>query len=59
MIPITETTDHDQGPPPLHVGDVGHLAQVLIDAHRWAMMPPGDPIAERLVDGEGASHDPR
>jgi hypothetical protein len=58
MIPITETTDHDQGPPPLHVGDVGHLARVLIDGSRWAMMSPGDLIAAYTVE-EDVGHDPR
>ena len=54
MIP---TTDHDQGPPPLAVGNVDHLARVLLDGHRWALLPPGDPIAAYLLDGEGSSNE--
>ncbi len=55
------TTDFDAGPAPLVVGDVTHLARVLIDGRRWAMMPPGDMIAAFLlgIDGEGARHGPQ
>ncbi len=49
MIP---TADHDANLPPLLVGEVAHLARVLIDGHRWAMMPPGDLIAVYLLEGE-------
>ncbi len=47
---MIETTDHDQGSPPLHSGSGGVLIPVLIDGRRWAMVPPGDPIADHLVD---------
>ena len=47
MIP---TTDHDQGQPPLHSGRVGALATVRLDGHRWTVLPPGDPVADHLVD---------
>jgi hypothetical protein len=50
MIAITETTDHDCGPAPLHMPPLGVLVPTLIDGHRWAVLPPGDPIADRLVD---------
>ena len=46
MIP---TQDHDQGPAPLYSGPVGALAVICIDGHRWAMMPPGDPLSDRLA----------
>ena len=44
-----ETADHDEGPPPLYSGSGGFLVPVLID-HRWIMLPPGDPLAEYLVN---------
>ncbi len=47
MIP---TADHDQGPPVLYSGPVGALATVRLDGHRWAMMPPGDPVADHLIN---------
>ena len=46
MIP---TADHDAGPPPLYSGPLGVLAPVLLDGHRWAVLPPGDPIAGHLM----------
>ena len=49
MIP---TTDHDAGPPPLIVGDVDQLACVLLDRHCWALLLPGDQIAELLLGTE-------
>lgn len=49
MTPAIPTTDHDEGAPPLHVRDVGHLVRVLIDGRRWAMMSPGDPVAKILL----------
>ena len=61
------TADHDAGPPPLYGAPLGVLVPVLIDGHRWAVLPPGDPIATYLVDGvdrdqvadvEGTNHDP-
>ena len=59
---MIETVDHDQGTAPLYCGPVGHLARVLLDGHRWATIPPGDPIAEHLVAAGGhvvePSHDP-
>ena len=50
MAAMIETTDHDQGSPPLYSGPVGALVAVLLDGHRWAMVPPGDPVAAHLVD---------
>ncbi len=47
MIP---TTNHDAGPPPLYSGPVGALMAVRFDGRRWAMVPPGDPVAAHLVD---------
>lgn len=47
MIP---TTDHDAGPPPLYSAPLGVLVPVLLDGGCWVIMPPGDPIAEHLVD---------
>ncbi len=49
---MIETTDHDAGPPLLYVGEVGHLVQVQIDGHRWALLLPGDAVAELLVGTE-------
>ena len=57
MTAITETTDHDAGLPPLILPAIGFLVPVLLDGHRWAMVPPGDPIAQHLVDGEGSSNE--
>ena len=51
MIP---TADHDAGPPPLYGALLGVLVFVLLDGHRWVMIPPGDPISARLVGAEVA-----
>ncbi len=46
---MTETADHDQGQPPLYCGPAGALVIVLLDGQRWAALPPGDPLADRLA----------
>lgn len=60
MIPAIEAADHDAGPPPLYSGPLGVLAPVLLDGHRWAVLAPGDMIADHLlgIDMEDASHAP-
>lgn len=52
MIPIT---DHEAGPPPLYGAPLGVLVPVLIDGHRWAVLPPGDPLVDHLaaIEAEG------
>ena len=45
-----ETTDHDAGPPPRYGAPLSFLVPVMIDGHRWVALPPGDPIAEHLVE---------
>lgn len=59
MIPIP-TADHDANVPPLFLPPLGVLVPVLLDGHRWIVAPPGDPVAEFLLDRdmEGTSHDP-
>ena len=53
MTSIVETVDHDEGRPPLYMGAVpGFLALVLIDGHRWVVVPPGDAIAQYMVGAE-------
>ena len=52
MTAAIPTADHDAGLPPLIVGEVDHLVQVLVDGRRWALVLPGDAIVEHLVDGE-------
>ncbi len=61
MTPAIETTDHDQGPPPLYCGSGGFLVPIMLDGHRWALLPPGDPVVAHLVnhDVEGHGHAPR
>ena len=54
---MTSTTDHDAGPPPLYSGSGGVLVPVLLDGHRWALLPPGDPVAAYVVDREGSSNE--
>ena len=51
---VIPTTDHDAGPPPLYGAPHSVLVPVLIDGHRWAMIPPGDPIAAYLVGAKVA-----
>ena len=53
MIP---TADHDAGPPPLYGDPFGFLVPVMIDGHRWVVLPPGDPIAEHLVEPGTGRH---
>ncbi len=50
MAAVIPTTDPDQGPPPLYSGRVGALVAVRLDDRRWAMVPPGDPVADHLVE---------
>ncbi len=52
MTAVTETTDHDQGPPPLHMPPLGVLVPVLFDRHCWALLLPGDQLAELLLSIE-------
>ena len=52
MIPPTETTDHDAGAPPLHMPPLGVLVPVLIDGRCWALLLPGDQVAEILLGTE-------
>ena len=56
---MIETTDHDACLPPLYSGPGGVLVPVLLDGHRWALLPPGDPVAVHLIDGEGAKYVPK
>ncbi len=56
---MTQTTDHDCGLPPLYSGPVGALVAVRLDGRRWAMVPPGDPVADHLINMEQEKHDPR
>ncbi len=52
MPPATETVDHDEGPPPLYCGPHGALVPVLFDGRCWALLLPGDQIAEMLLGTE-------
>ncbi len=52
MIPATATTDHDEGLPPLCCGHLGVLVPVLLDSHAWALLLPGDQIAELVLGTE-------
>ena len=51
-----ETTDHDEGVPPLYGAPLGALVPVLIDGRRWIVLPPGDPIAAHLVEPGAGRH---
>ncbi len=46
------TTDHDQGAPPLYTGSGGALVPVLLDRYCWALLLPGDQLAEMLLGTE-------
>ena len=56
---MTPTTDHDAGLPPLYSGPVGALVAVRLDGRRWAVMPPGDPVADHLINMEREKNDLR
>ena len=47
------TVDHDQHPAPVYSGPVAPLVRVQIDRHCWAMLLPGDQVAELLIGLEG------
>ena len=46
------TIDHDEGLPLLYMPAAGFLVPVLLDGYRWALLPPGDQIAELLLGTE-------